>query len=67
MAKRSVATNKLPRELYTYIEQDRDSEYFITNDDLDQCATFEEERIVGVYALVRTVKVSAKADVKNLA
>lgn len=67
MAKRSAATNKLPEELYTYVEQDGDSEYFITNDDLDQCATFEEERIVGVYALVRTVKVSAKADVKNLA
>ena len=67
MAKKSVVTSKLPKELYTFVEQDGDSEYFITNDDLEQFATFKEERIVGVYALVRTVKVSAKADVKTLA
>lgn len=67
MAKKSVVASKLPKELYTFVEQDSDSEYFITNDDIEQCATFEEERVVGVYALVRTAKVSAKADVKTLA
>jgi hypothetical protein len=67
MARKLAVANKLPKELYTFVEQDGDSEYFITNDNLEQCATFEEERIIGVYALVRTVKVSAKADVKTLA
>lgn len=57
---------RLPKELYTYKEKYGDSEYYITNDTIDDCATFDEERTIGVYALVHTVKVSVKVEAKEV-
>lgn len=65
MAKKLTAT-RLPKELYTYKEKDSDSEYYITNDIIDDCATPDGERTVGVYALVRTIRVSFKVEVVEI-
>lgn len=68
MSKTKKVTAKslgLPETLFVYMEEDSDSVYFIANDSVDNVASFNEEKFVGIYKFQKLIKVNAVATVED--
>lgn len=63
-----MSKNKLPKDLYVFDNGDDDEDaVFLCYPDLASTATFDAEyRIVGVYKLIKTVKVTAEVKTEEL-
>lgn len=62
-----MAKPKMPKRVYVYEVEDRDVTYFACDPDLDAVAPeVGEKRIVGAYALVETVEITTKPEVKRI-
>jgi len=57
---------KLPSQIFVYLEEDGESEYFLAHETVAEVdeATQNDGRPVGVYKLERTIHLKRKVEIK---
>lgn len=60
--KEPTMASKLPKTVYVYNEKERDgTEFLMVTTDIEETATFDEKRSVGIYELKEVAQVKAEA------
>jgi hypothetical protein len=58
-------SNQLPKTIYVFRQEGSGEDWLQPEEELRECASLEESRVVGVYELKETMTVSAEVVVKN--
>lgn len=52
----AITVKDFPKKVYIYLDQDGKEKWMISSKSLEECASLDEDRLVGVYTLEKVGK-----------